>query len=77
MSTIQNMYPHMNEMEELKHLSVVNEECTAFLSRWYVYIGHRTEAAEDAFVAITELQREVVQRIDELLASLNRVTIPF
>ncbi len=67
----------MSEKEEAEFLKTRLHECVMFLMKWKVTRGHRTETVEDAFVAITELERNIRLRISVLARILNEEIIPF
>ncbi len=52
-------------------------DCQAFLVKWDPTAGHRSEAMEDAFVAITELERETRQDLDAFLNPDRQQSFPF
>lgn len=63
--------------EEVEELHIVIDECVAFLSYWKVYVGQRSEAAEDAFVAISELENAARRRLDYLNVIDEQEELPF
>jgi hypothetical protein len=67
----------MKKDEEIEKLLVTIDECVQFLKFWKVNIAHRVESAEDAFVAITELERECRVRLNYLTDDDDDDIIPF
>ncbi len=68
---------HENETEEVLWLGVILHECHCFLQRWSVLIGDRVEETDNAFVAVTELEKEVRGRRNALAAKLGMDIEPF
>ncbi len=67
----------MNKDEELDAIRDTLPQVSAFLDKWQVYIGKRSEEAETAFIAITELERVLRARLTFLLSGNDFEEIPF
>jgi len=67
----------MSDTQELAFLTEILHQAHAFLDKWKEFVPRREETTEDAFVAITELAREVRLRRDWLVKNGGEDTVPF
>ncbi len=65
------------EIDEVVFLNHMLVECHSFLQGWKVMTGDRTEEAADAFIAVTELEKEIRERRNSLAAKLDQDISPF
>ncbi len=68
---------HNSVEDELLFLQQMMHDCHTFLQKWKVMLGNRTETIEDAFVAITELEKEVREARDALVKTIGVDVVPF
>jgi len=67
----------MEKNDEIQELLATIDRCRKFLLFWKVYVAHRTEPAEVALLAISELERECRVRLDWLTLDDEEEIIPF
>jgi len=67
----------MQKEAEIELLRATIDDCVSFLTFWKVYEPNRSEHAGDAFIAITELERECRERWVWLIENDEDLTIPF
>ena len=67
----------MDATTELELLHSLLHACHIFLQRWNVWTTPRTEEADAAFLAVTNLEKELRDRRDELYRDLGKDVVPF
>lgn len=68
---------HENEIDEVLFLSQILHDCHVFLQKWNVLVGSREETVENAFVAVTELERTVRERRARIAKRIGHDIEPF
>lgn len=59
-----------------RFLRMVIADCTAYLSKYQVYLPQRTETMQDSLKAITELERESRAELDDIVNSWIQLQLP-
>lgn len=71
------MLPDMSMEEENERLKKLWTECEIFLLAFKAYIYTTEDRPIDAFIAISELQRDIVTRRAYILGALQQRELPF
>ncbi len=77
MDTIDQIVEDMNDVEHMEFLNGAIHDCHTFLQKWKVLITDRGVATEDAFIAITELEKEIRERRETLGRITGQTYYPF
>ena len=77
MDSSKQLLPDLAGGDEKEQLAELYAECEAFLRQWDKYIYHSTDNPVDAYIAISELQRDIVARLGYLEATIHQTKLPF
>lgn len=71
------MLGKMSIEEEDGQLGELYSECHAFLRKWQAYKYTTEDEPDDAFIAVSELQRDIVARRGYIAGLLHSDELPF
>ncbi len=63
--------------QEIEFLTERLHDIHVFLQKWKFYIGDRDEAADTAFIAVTELEMDMRERREYLAHAITEEIVPF